>query len=41
MIFVDKNINPFVMKLCVYALHANTCLRKKVWYFFDNYKLVD
>jgi hypothetical protein len=29
MIFVDKNIDPFMMKQCVYALHAYTCLHKK------------
>jgi hypothetical protein len=29
MIFVGKNINPLIMKTCVYALYANTCLHKK------------
>jgi hypothetical protein len=28
MIFTDKNINLLILKLFVYALHANTCLHK-------------
>jgi len=28
MIFINKNINPVTMKICEYALHANTCLHK-------------
>jgi hypothetical protein len=29
MIFINKNIDPLIMKLFVYALHAYTCLHKK------------
>jgi hypothetical protein len=27
--FINKNINPVIMKSYVYDLHANTCLYKK------------
>ena len=29
MLFINKNNNPLIMKLFVYALHVNTCLHKK------------